>query len=116
MQPGFHRFWQVWNPGISYFFYKAYIHLGGNTHRIILTIVVFSLDGWIHNIIAYPFLRKWSYVLPITFTIFGFLVVVSRELDQFVQWSRVPWVLHLILNLGLVLASFHMGFTLDALL
>lgn len=41
MQPGFHRFWQIWNPGIGYFAYKVYLSCGGKNRQNLATFTTF---------------------------------------------------------------------------
>jgi hypothetical protein len=109
-QPGFHRFWQAWNPGISYFTYKFYLFLGGNKRQNLATIIVFLVNGLIHNLVVIPFLKRWDFPLPFTFLCFGLLTVCFRWLDRHTNLEKLPDICHLCINVGLVILSFKFGF------
>lgn len=115
-QPGFHRFWQVWNPGISYFVYRTFIRLGGRKHWIWPTVTSFFLCGLGHTLIVAPFLGRWSYTVIVAFVSFGILTVVSRLLARRLRQDRWPKVVNVAINVGLVIGSFDLGFRLDRLL
>jgi len=115
-EPGFHRFWRVWNPGISYFCFRLYLALGGKRRRVWATLVAFEVCGIIHVLVLYPFLRRWSLVLPVTFLCFGILTLVSRGLERVLRQDRWPAVANVALNVGLVIASYDLGFRVDRIL
>lgn len=115
-EPGFHRFWRVWNPGISYFVFRLYLQLGGNRNRTVATIVAFELCGILHVLVAHPFLRRWSFTLPITFLCFAVLTLMSRGLERALCQNRWPAVVNVVLNIGLVIGSFDVGFYFDCIL
>jgi hypothetical protein len=87
-EPGFHRFWQVWNPGISYFVYRLFLRLGGRRRWVVPTLLSFVLCGVIHTVIVAPFLRQ----------------------------ERWPALVNVLLNAFLVLGSFDIGFRVDRFL
>jgi len=116
IQPGFHRFWQIWNPGIGYFAYTIYVSCGGRNQRNIATIAAFLVNGLAHNLIASLILWRWDFPLPFTFTLFGFLTILSRWLDGHLNLSKWPKILHLAINMSLVLLSFDFGFRMNDLL
>lgn len=116
-EPGFHRFWQVWNPGISYFVYRLYLRLGGRRRWAVPTIGAFVLNGIIHTLIAAPLSgRWWVRTLVVAFGCFGILTVLSRYLAPFLQQERWPWPLNAVVNAGLVAISMDLGFRVDRLL
>jgi len=116
LQPGFHRFWQVWNPGIGYFAYQLYIFFGGNQRRNLATLAAFVLNGLFHNLVLSLLLWRWDFPLPFTFLSFGVFTIISRWLDQLLNLKRFPRIIHLIINLGLVIVSFEFGFSMNDLL
>lgn len=116
LEPGFHRFWQVWNPGIGYFAYKLYVLFGGNQRKNLATVAAFVLNGLIHNLIASLLFWRWDFPLPFTFLSFGIFTIISRWLDTFFEVQKLPAVLHLIINVGLVILSFDFGFAMNDLL
>ena len=116
LQPGFHRFWKVWNPGIGYFTYRLYLYFGGKDRRNAATIAAFIVNGLIHNLIISLLLWRWDIPLPFTFTLFGFLTVLSRWLDRPIKMKQWPRICHLALNSGLVILSFDFGFFMNDLM
>jgi len=115
-EPGFHRFWQVWNPGIAYFVYRLYIRLGGRKHWLVPTLASFILCGLIHTIIVAPFLGRWSFSVIVAFTCFGVLTVISRLLQPIIRQEKWATIINVLINVGLILGSFDIGFRVDRLL
>jgi len=114
-EPGFHRFWRVWNPGISYFPYRVYLWLGGSRRRAVATIGAFLANGLAHNLIALPFFRLWwSWTIPVAFLCFGVLTVLSRLVAPWLAQERWPLLLNVAVNVGLVCGSMDVGFRVDA--
>lgn len=114
-EPGFHRFWRVWNPGIAYLVYRLFLRLGGRRRWALPTIASFIGCGLVHNLIVLPFLG-WSFTLVTAFTCFGVLTVLSRSLAPQLRQERWPVPLNVGVNVGLVLASFDLGFRVDRVL
>lgn len=116
LQPGLHRFWQVWNPGIGYFAYKMYISFGGKTRPNVATLAVFLVNGLVHNLVVSLILWRWEFPLPFTFALFGILTVAYKWLDRHIDMNKWPPVIHLALNVGVVILSFGFGFRMSDLL
>lgn len=112
-EPGFHCFWQVWNPGISYFTYKFYLLLGGNKRQNRATITAFVINGLVHNLVVIPILQRWDFPLPFTFLCFGLLTVGFRWLGRHIDLKKLPDICHLCINIGLVMLSFKIGFYIN---
>jgi D-alanyl-lipoteichoic acid acyltransferase DltB (MBOAT superfamily) len=112
-EPGFHRFWEVWNPGISYFVYRLYLRLGGQKRRDTATLIAFIVCGLAHDLIAWPFVWRWSWVVPTAFLFFGVLTVTSRRFESWLRQDRWPWLVNLAINLSLVILGFDLGFRLN---
>lgn len=116
-EPGFHRFWRVWNPGISYFPWRLYVALGGRRRWVSATVLSFLANGLVHNAVALPFFRLWwSWTIPVAFLCFGLLTVASRAVDPWLKQERWPTLLNAALNVGLVCLSMSVGFRVDGLL
>lgn len=115
-EPGFHRFWQVWNPGIAYFVYRIYLGLGGHRRWTTPTLGAFLVCGLAHTVVALPFTGRWSYTLVVAFACFGVLTVLSRRLTPYLKQDRWPRIFNVLVNVGLVLGSFDLGFRVDRLL
>lgn len=115
-EPGFHRFWQVWNPGISYFVYRMFLRLGGRRRWVIPTMLAFLANGLIHNLVGVLLVRHWSWMMVVTFACFGVLTVLSRYLAPLLRQKRWPALLNVPVNVGLVVGSFNVGFRVDGML
>lgn len=113
LQPGFHRFWKVWNPGIGYFAFKVYLFWGGKGRRNTATIAVFLINGLVHNLVLNLILWRWDFPLPFTFTLFGVLTIFFKWLEGQTNMNMWPGVFHLALNIGLVILSFDFGFRMN---
>lgn len=116
LQPGFHRFWQVWNPGIGYFAYKVYLFCGGKYRWKTATFAAFLVNGLVHNLVVSLILWRWDFPLPFTFTLFGALTIVFKWLDKHIDMYKWHRIFHLALNVGLVILSFDFGFRMNDLL
>jgi hypothetical protein len=112
-EPGFHRFWRVWNPGISYFCFRLYLALGGKRHRVPATLIVFEVCGIAHVGVFYLLLRRWSLVLPVVFFCFGVLTLLSRGLERVLRQDRWPAVSNVLVNAGLIVVSYEVGFRVN---
>jgi hypothetical protein len=113
-EPGFHRFWQVWNPGIAYFVHRLYLWVGGRKRWAVPTIMAFILCGIAHTLIVAPFLQQWSFSVIVAFTLFGVLTVLSRRLASMLRQDSWPKGVNLLLNAALIAGSFDAGFRVDA--
>jgi len=115
-EPGFHRFWQVWNPGIAYFAYRFFLRLGGRRHWVWPTIGAFVLNGLIHTMVVVPFVRRWSWTIIVAFLWFGVMTVASRRLARRLRQDRWPWPVNAAINVALVIAGMDLGFRADDVL
>jgi hypothetical protein len=114
-QPGFHKFWQVWNPGIAFFVYRLFLCLGGTKKWSIPTFLSFVLCGFIHSVVVFPFLG-WSFSLIGAFSSFALLTIISRKLSPFLQQDKWPTLINILINVGLIIIGFDFGFRIDRLL
>lgn len=101
-QPGFHRFWRVWNPPIGYPLFRLYRILGGNRHRVLATVVVFTMCGFLHDMAVLLLVRRWSLMLTAAFLAFASLTLLSLKLEPILKQARWPSILNVLLNLALV--------------
>jgi len=115
-EPGFHRFWQVWNPGIAWFAYRLFLLLGGRKRWVWPTFATFVLNGLLHTLVVVPFTRTWSTTIIVTFACFGILTVASRYLARFLRQDTWPVIVNVTVNVLLVIASFDLGFRANRLL
>lgn len=114
--PGFHRFWQIWNPGIAYFVYRLFIRFGGRRHWTVPTMFSFLFCGLAHTLVVAPFVGRWSFSVITAFFCFGTLTVVSRLTEPLLRQDRWPALLNVVVNAGLVCGSFDVGFRVDGIL
>lgn len=113
-EPGFHRFWRVWNPGISCFVFKLYCRLRGSFGRDPATVLAFVANGFVHNAVACPLMGRWSWTIPVAFLFFGASTVLSRRLEGFLRQESWPWPLNVLVNVGLVCLCMDLGFGFSA--
>ena len=80
------------------------------------TLEAFVLCGLVHTLVVIPFLGCWSYSVIVAFACFGGLTVASRLLASRLKQERWPTLLNILVNAGLVVGSFDIGFRVDRLL
>lgn len=91
-EPGFHRFWQVWNPGMGHLLYRLYLLLGGNRARSLTTMLVFLLCGFLHDVAVMLMFQRPFIAFTTTFFFCGVLTLASRSLESILpqeRWSRI---------------------------
>ena len=109
-EPGFHRFWRIWNPLYGYFLFRFYRVLGGERRRVPATVTVFVACGFVlHDL---PILWITGHPQVATTTAFFFFAVVallSKAVDKTTKAARWPRPAHVLLNSGLVLGGLLLG-------
>ena len=111
-EPGFHRFWQVWNPGIGYLLFRLYLLLGGRQRRTLTTVVVFLVCGFLHDVAVMIMFRQPFLAFSCAFLCFGLLTVASRGVEPQLRQDRWPVLANVTVNVLLVAVSVHAGVTL----
>jgi hypothetical protein len=111
-EPGFHRFWQVWNPGVGYLLMRLYLLLGGKRRRTVTTLVVFLACGFLHDAAVMMMFRQPFMAFSCAFLCFGLLTVVSRRFEPWLRQDRWPVLANATVNIMLVAGSVHAGVTL----
>jgi hypothetical protein len=106
-EPGFHQFWKVWNPGIGHLLYRLYLWLGGNRNRLIATMLVFTLCGFMHDVLVMLIFRRPFAAFTAAFTFFGILTVISRALGPILQQKRWPGLLNAFINVCFLAVSIY---------
>jgi hypothetical protein len=112
-EPGFHRFWKVWNPGIGYLLFRLYLLLGGKQRRTFTTLVVFGACGLLHDVVVMMMFRHPFLVFSCAFLCFGFLTMVSRSLETWFRQDRWLTPANVAVNVSLVGVSIQAGVTLQ---
>ena len=106
-EPGFHRFWQVWNPGIGHLLFRLYLLLGGNRLQLIATMLVFALCGLMHDVLVMVMFRRPFVAFTVAFSLFGLFAVANRAVENRLHQERWPGLLNLTANVSLLAASIY---------
>jgi hypothetical protein len=107
VQPGFHRFWRVWNPPVGYLLFRFYILLGGNRNRLFSTSLVFALSGALHDVVVFALVPKWGPIITCSYLVFGWLSLLNLKMERLLRQDKWPPVWNAILNLGLIIGVFE---------
>jgi hypothetical protein len=112
-EPGFHRFWRVWNPLYGYFLFKLYRILGGNKHKTSATLGTFIFCGFfLHDLPVSLITGGLLLNTTLAFMFFGVFVILSHQLERWLEQRYWPRTLNVVLNIGFI----GMGFVLSGLL
>ncbi len=109
-QPGFHRFWRVWNPLLGYLLFLFYVALGGNKRPFLASLVVFTCCGFVfHDLLT----LKDAIALDttISFMVWAVLCDLSRRYHLHKIQEQWPWISNVLVNVlllyfGKVVGSF----------
>jgi uncharacterized membrane protein len=99
-EPGFHRFWRVWNPGIGHLLYRLYVFLGGNRTRLVASLGVFAFCGWVHDALVMLIFRRPFIAFTLAFSMFGIIALLNRSLTPRLRQERWPRFLNACSNLA----------------
>lgn len=103
VQPGFHRFWQVWNPAYGYFLFNLYRALGGSRRPFLAGISVFVICGSIlHDLPIGLVTGVPRIVCTVAFSFWGVTAFLSRKADPVVDFESWPPVANLVVNVFLI--------------
>jgi hypothetical protein len=97
-EPGFHRFWRVWNPGIGHLLYRLYLFLGGNRNRAFSTMLVFVICGFLHDLIVMAIFRRPFIAFSTAFTSIGIIALINRLLESVLNQNRWPKICNFFCN------------------
>lgn len=114
-EPGFHRFWRVWNPALGFLVFRFYRLIGGNRGGAANKILAFIASGFAHGLLVLPFLG-WSWTIPVTFACFGLLDAFGGGLSRLIRQDRWIQPLNAVSNATLVVACFSIGFRVNDLI
>jgi hypothetical protein len=115
-EPGFHRFWRVWNPGVGHLLYRLYLLLGGSRIRLTATMLVFALCGLVHDVLVMLIFRRPFAAFTTAFALAGILTVVNRSLEPLLHQERWPRLLNVLANVSCLGVSIHCAVQLQMLL
>jgi hypothetical protein len=112
-EPGFHRFWRVWNPLYGYFLFKLYRVLGGNKRKVLATLSTFIFCGFfLHDLPVSLIADRLLMNTTSAFMFFGVFAILNHQLEKRLKQRYWPRMFNVALNIGLI----GMGFVLSALL
>lgn len=113
-EPGFHRFWRVWNPVYGYVLFGLYRALGGNKHRVPATLLTFACCGFFLHDLPVAFVVGRPLVSTTSaFLAFGAFALMNQRLVPRIKqkaWRRRANVL---LNVTLVVCGLLLGVAVD---
>jgi hypothetical protein len=112
-QPGFHRFWQAWNPWVGYLLFWLYLRLGGKRRRVLATMGVFLVCGLFLDLFIIALCSTFCVTFTVAFFCFGLLTLLSRALEPYLQQHRWPAMVNRVVNVGLVVGSLHLALALQ---
>ena len=109
-EPGFHRFWRVWNPLYGFYLHKLYVALGGRDRPITSALAVFVFCGFVlHDLLGLLTTGRFSLSTTFSFVFFGLAALLNRQVAARLgqdRWHRAANVaLNLTLIVGLTLAG-----------
>ena len=100
-EPGFHRFWRVWNPGYGYALFHLYLLLGGNKRRFTATIGVFAFCGFsFHDLVAYLISGRFGLSCTFAFILYALLSLAAFRFERGLGQRRWPVAANAMLNLS----------------
>ena len=107
-QPGFHRFWRVWNPLLGYLLFLFYIALGGNKRPFIASFVVFTSCGFVfHDLLTLK--EVIALDTTISFMIWAVLCDLSRRYQLHKIQEKWPWIANVLINALLLVGGKEAG-------
>lgn len=115
-EPGFHRFWRIWNPLYGYVLFRLYVVLGGRRRPVLASLVVFLACGFfLHDLVVAVPTRKLSFTTTLSFAIFWLLASLSRALAGRLRQERWPRSANVALNVACILVGLASGTALSQL-
>jgi hypothetical protein len=113
-EPGFNKFWRVWNPPFGYLTYLFYRFLGGKRYRIPATLITFMASGFaFHDSVGLIFFNHFTLRNTICFFLFGLFTLLDYYFADLLRRDSWPKLANLILNGLLVWFSFYFGTILN---
>ncbi len=110
VQPGFHCFWQVWNPVYGYFLFLLYRVLGGSRRPFVAGISVFIFCGFIlHDLPIGLVTGEPKIACTIAFLNWGVFAFLSRKLGTVLKFDSWPRVANLSVNVFLIGSGLLLG-------
>jgi len=110
LQPGFHRFWQVWNPVYGYVLFRLYLLCGGRRNRVFATFVVFVACGFLLHDLPVMLLTGYrAIVVTCVFATFALFALINQKLEARLAQERWHAAANGAVNIGLLALGFVVG-------
>jgi len=107
-EPGFHRFWRVWNPAYGYLLFRLYRRMGGSRRGPLPALVVFSACGFVaHDLPVGILFGRPIIVCTIAFLVWGLFASISRTFES--RLTGWPPFLRALCNLSLLFIGMACG-------
>lgn len=88
-EPGFHRFWQKWNPPVAFLAYRLYAALRrSRSLKTAAAILAFTAIGLAHDIVKMVVIGRFTLKGALVFLFFGGFTVLSRSLQSILRQLR----------------------------
>lgn len=102
-EPGFHRFWRLWNPLYGYALFRVYLAIGGNKRPALASLVVFLLCGFVlHDLLRFVTAHQLSLSSTIAFFVYWLLALLSRRFGAALKQETWPGGINVVMNLACV--------------
>ena len=116
-QPGFHKFWQVWNPVYGFFLFRLYCALGGAQRRVVSTLAVFLFCGaFLHDLPLTLITGHPSVVCTTAFSFWAVVALFARCSSSLLHLAAWPRSIHVGLNIVLIIGGLLLGARVQGIL
>jgi Zn-dependent protease len=100
-EPGFHRFWRLWNPLFGYALFRLYLAMGGRRRPLVASLVVFTACGlFLHDLVRFAVTGHFSPTTTAAFLIFWLLTVANRAWEAKLGQASWPRAANALVNVG----------------
>jgi hypothetical protein len=116
-EPGFHRFWRLWNPLYGYALFRLYVALGGARRPLVASFVVFVACGFfLHDLWLVPTGAKLGFNTTLAFAVFWALASLSRVLAPRLEQETWDRRVNALVNAGCIGVGLTAGAALGSFL
>lgn len=116
IQPGFLKFWRMWNPFCGYILFLFYVHIGGNRKRNIALVIVFLSSGFIlHDLLIFLITGIFSFVFTIGFSFYSAMITINSFYSYEKYIYRNSKLENAILNICFIISGLFIGYTTNYL-
>ena len=117
IQPGFLKFWRMWNPFFGYILFLFYVQIGGNNKRNIAVVIVFLSSGFIlHDLLFFFFTGIFSFVFTISFLFYSILFTINSFHNYERYFYNGSKLNNAFLNISFIISGLLVGYSINYLL